>query len=205
MPESNLRIGIMGGTFDPIHIGHLVIAQEAWYKLHLDKVVFVPAGMPPHKPNEPVIDPEHRFNMTGLAIDGNPAFEISRMEIERSGPSYTVDTLKHLKQVYGEDCEIYFIIGADSLLDIMGWHKPQRIAEMCTLVAAARPGYDTSAAELELPKEIMDKVILLEVPEVGISSTEIRSRVPSGIPIRYLVPCEVEKYIVENSLYKAGK
>lgn len=202
MPDSQKRIGIIGGTFDPIHIGHLIIAEESCYRLGLDKIVFIPAGAPPHKPNEPISGAEHRYNMTVLATRDNPKFEVSRIELERSGPSYTVDTIEELRQEYGEESDLYFIMGADSVLDILLWHEPGRLLSMCKVVAAARPGYDTAKAEKTLPREYLERIIFLDTPEVSISSTELRGRVTSGAPIRYLVTREVEDYIRENRLYR---
>lgn len=199
------RIGILGGTFDPVHIGHLIIAEESRYRLDLEKVVFVPAGTPPHKPDEPVSEKEHRYRMTVLATEDNPAFEVSRVEIEREGPSYTVDTLGELRKLYGLDAELFLIMGADSLLEILTWHRPEEIVKRCRIVAAGRPGYDLTQAEQALSKEFMERVIFLEVPDIDISSTELRSRAAAGIPIKYLVPRAVEGYIKNNNLYGTVK
>lgn len=199
------RIGIIGGTFDPVHIGHLIIAEEAWYRLGLARVIFVPASVPPHKPDEPVSEREHRYRMTVLATEDNPAFEVSRMEFERPGPSYTVDTLAELKRLHGEDTELFFIMGADSVLEITTWHRPDEIVRLCTVVAAARPGYDLARAERSLPHEFLERIDFLEVPDIDISSTELRERVMAGVPIRYLIPPSVEKYIYENRLYRTGE
>jgi nicotinate-nucleotide adenylyltransferase len=203
-PET-LAIGVMGGTFDPIHIGHLIIAEEARYRFQLDRVIFVPAGIPPHKPDEPITDREHRYQMTVLATQDNPAFETSRIEVERPGPSYTVDTLMEFKRIYGEETRLFFITGADAILEILTWHQPERLRFMCKFIAATRPGYNLGEVKRKLPKAYLEHIFFLEVPGVHISSTELRSRAAAGMPIKYLVPAAVEDYIIQNHLYRAEK
>ena len=198
-----LRIGIIGGTFDPIHIGHLIIAEEARCQLKLDRMVFIPAGIPPHKPDQPKAGPEERYQMTVLATEDNPAFEVSRFEIDRKCPSYTVDTLEEFKRIYGEKARLFFITGADTIFEILTWYHPERLIEMCKLVAATRPGYNLQEVTERLPKEFIDQTI--ETPEIGISSTELRNRVAEGNSIKYLVPQAVENYIYQNGLYGAKK
>jgi nicotinate-nucleotide adenylyltransferase len=193
----------MGGTFDPIHIGHLIIAEESRYRFQLDKVIFIPAGIPPHKPDQPITDKEDRYRMTVLATEDNPAFETSRVEMDRPGPSYMVDTLAEIKRTYGEETRLYLITGADTILEILTWHQPEQLVRMCELIAATRPGYDLAQVEKRLPGEFVERTIFFEMPGVNISSTELRKRVADGIPIRYLVPKAVEEYIIENKLYKA--
>lgn len=199
------RIGIMGGTFDPIHFGHLIIAEESRYRFQLERVLFIPAGNPPHKPDEPISNREDRFRMTELAIEGNPGFEMSDIEFKREGPSFTVDTLRELKTIYGEEASLFFITGADSILDIPKWYKPDEIVRLCTLIAAVRPGYDLKDVEQKLPKNYLTNIEFLETPEIDISSTEIRRRVATGEPIKYLLPLAVENYIFSKGLYKAVK
>lgn len=199
------RIGIMGGTFDPIHTGHLIIAEEARYRFGLEKVIFIPTGTPPHKPNQPTTDAEIRFEMTVLATRDNPAFETSRIEIDRPGFSYTVDTLAEFKSIFGENTRLYLITGADAILEILTWHKPEKLLGMCELIAAARPGYDLKDVAKRLPKEFLDSTIFLEVPGISISSTELRDRIARDMPIKYLVPRSVEEYIREKGLYKQDK
>jgi nicotinate-nucleotide adenylyltransferase len=199
------RIGVMGGTFDPIHIGHLIIAEESRYRFELERVIFVPAGIPPHKPSEPISGREDRYKMTVLAIEDNPAFEASRVEIDRPGPSYTVDTLTEFKRIYGEETRLFFITGADAILQILTWHRPENLRCMCKFIAATRPGYDLREVERRLPQEFLDQIIFLEVPGVHISSTELRMRAGSGMPIKYLVPAAVESYIINNGLYRVEK
>ena len=198
-------LGILGGTFDPIHTGHLIIAEEARCRFGLDKVIFVPAGIPPHKPDEPISDREHRYKMTALAIEDNPAFEISRIEIERQGPSYSVDTLTEFKRIYGEDTCLYFIMGMDSILEILTWHEPEKLIKLTKIVAAARPGYSIDDVKQKLPSEFLAWTVFLETPGIYISSTDLRKRAAAGMSIKYLVPRAVEEYIIENKLYKADK
>nr|WP_245628505.1 nicotinate-nucleotide adenylyltransferase [Fervidicola ferrireducens] len=199
------RIGIMGGTFDPIHFGHLVTAEEARINFELDKVIFVPTGNPPHKKDYEVTEPEHRYLMTALATNSNPFFEVSRIEIERKGYSYTVDTLNQLVEIYGKDTSLFFISGADAVLDILTWKNIKGVLDVCTFIAATRPGYPIKKLKdkLEEIKKLYGKdVYLLEVTAIAISSTEIRRRVKEGRSIKYLVPEGVEEYILKNGLYR---
>lgn len=199
------RIGIMGGTFDPIHFGHLITAEEARINFNLDRVIFVPTGNPPHKKDYEVTDPEHRYIMTALATNSNPFFQVSRIEIERRGYSYTVDTLNQFLEIYGKDVSLFFISGADAVLDILTWKNVKGVLDVCTFIAATRPGYPVKKLEDKL-KELKDlygkDVQLLEVTAVAISSTEIRKRVKEGRSIKYLVPESVEEYILKNGLYR---
>jgi nicotinate-nucleotide adenylyltransferase len=201
------RIGILGGTFDPVHYGHLVIAEEVYATLELSEIVFVPAGTPPHKTNVEITATVHRLNMLELAIASNPHFTISRVDIDRAGPSYTVDTLRMLRQQWGEQTALYFIIGGDSLEDLLGWHNPSGILEQLThLVAVRRPGYDESEAfydrlEARLPG-IKQRLIVVNAPQFDTSSTDLRDRVAEGRPIKYQTPDTVESYIVQYGLYR---
>lgn len=197
------RIAIMGGTLDPVHFGHLVAAEGARSEFDLDKVIFVPAGNPPHKNNYSVTDAEYRFAMTRLAISTNPNFEASRIEVEREGPSYTVDTVKAFQEIYAGSTEIFFITGADAILEILTWKKVEELMQVCTFIAATRPGYplDELKYRIGANNEILNKIIFLEVPALAISSTDIRRRVKQGKSIKYLVPDSVERYIVKNGLY----
>ncbi|MFO7152267.1 MAG: nicotinate-nucleotide adenylyltransferase [Bacillota bacterium] len=195
----------MGGTFDPIHFGHLITAEEARINFNLDRVIFVPTGNPPHKKDYEVTDPEHRYVMTALATNSNPFFQVSRIEIERRGYSYTVDTLNQFLEIYGKDVSLFFISGADAVLDILTWKNVKGVLDVCTFIAATRPGYPVKKLEDKL-KELKDlygkDVQLLEVTAVAISSTEIRKRVKEGRSIKYLVPESVEEYILKNGLYR---
>ena len=188
-----MRLGLMGGTFDPIHHGHLVAADEARYAFNLDRVLFIPTGHPWMKGGH-VASAEERYEMTLLATRDNPAFEVSRIEIDRDGPTYTVDTLREL-HANEPDADLFFITGADAILDILSWKDPDEAMELATFVAVTRPGY-----ELErLPR---DEIKILEIPALAISSTDIRRRVAEGRPIRYLLPDEVAAHIKVQGLYQ---
>ncbi|MDY6793686.1 MAG: nicotinate-nucleotide adenylyltransferase [Actinomycetota bacterium] len=201
------RIGVMGGTFDPIHHGHMVTAEEAWKQFGLDQVLFVPSGHPPHKEERKSLDAEQRYLMAVIATATNPHFIVSRMEIERPGPSYTIDTVEQLHHKYGRNTDVFFITGADAILEILTWKEPERILEECTFIAATRPGYDLARLEDSLPeaektRHASDpKVLVMEIPALAISSTDIRRRVSEGRPIRYLVPEGVAEFIEKNGLY----
>lgn len=194
------RIGVLGGTFDPIHYGHLAAAEEARAKLGLREVVFVVAGVPPHKLDEEITPAEDRYAMVELAIASNPHFSVSRIDIDRPGPSYTVDTIALLRQKWTE--EIYFIMGMDSLMEIDTWHQPQRLIQLCRLVAVERPGFvpDLERLEAALPG-ITARTEIIDMPEVDISSTDLQRRVREGLPIKYQVPPDVEEYIHKHRLY----
>lgn len=198
-----MRLGIMGGTFDPIHWGHLVTAEAARHQFHLDQVLFVPAGQPPHKQGRNVSRAEDRYLMTFLAIANNPVFHISRMEIDREGQSYTYDTVARLRETY-DLTELFFITGADAMRQVLTWHRARELLTMCHFVAATRPGFTLGdyLAQSAL-QEFREKgnIHLIEVPAMAISSTDLRHRVSEGQPIKYLVPEAVEYYIYKNRLY----
>lgn len=198
-----MKVGIIGGTFDPIHYGHLIIAEEARVKVGLVKVIFIPAGNPPHKLRRPFSPAHHRYKMVELAIASNPYFEVSPIEVNRPGPSYSVDTVAMLRKEMGPEVELYFIMGVDSLAGILTWHKPEELIKLCKIIAVNRPGYgvDIEALDSIIPG-IKSQVIFIKAPEIGISSTEIQERVREGLPIRYLVPPEVEQYIYQHNLYR---
>lgn len=195
------RIGVMGGTFDPIHYGHLVAAEEAFFSLSLTEVLFVPTGCPPHKDNRFVSPAEDRYTMTLLATVDNPHFKISRLEIDRDGTSHTIDTLREMRHWYQPgSVSFFFITGLDAVLDILNWKEPEEIASFSKIVAVSRPGYNPHRLE-ELPSALRNAIIPLEIPHLAISSTEIRRRVAQGRSIRYLAPWPVEHYIYKKSLY----
>jgi nicotinate-nucleotide adenylyltransferase len=198
------RLGVMGGTFDPIHVGHLVTAEEALWQFELDRVVFVPTGQPWMKADRDVTPAEHRYLMTVIATSSNPKFWVSRLEIERVGPTYTIDTLQELRRTAEEDIELFFITGADAMLEIFHWKDPDEVLAMAHFIAATRPGYDIARFEKEAPTS-HPKVSVLDVPALAISSTDIRRRVRAGQPIRYLVPEGVETYIRKFQLYGGGR
>lgn len=195
--------GVFGGTFDPPHTGHLILAELARSALRLSEVVFIPAAQPPHKLDEQFADATDRMEMTRRAIAGNERFSLSTIELDRDGASYTVDTLRQLRQEWGETVDIYFILGADSLVDFPTWYNPAEILEMCRLAVVRRPGVEVDFAELEtqLPG-IEDRTYFVPAPLIEISSTKVRERVAAGRSVRYLVPRAVEKYIYEYGLYK---
>jgi nicotinate-nucleotide adenylyltransferase len=193
----------MGGTFDPIHFGHLVTAEEALVQFNLDRVVFMPTGQPAFKDGSLVSDAEHRYLMTVIATAANPDFDVSRMEIERSGPTYTVDTLVALRDQLGPAAELFFVTGADAVWEILEWKEAERVADMATFIAATRPGYDLQEAHrLHEAVESRFRIEYIEVPALAISSTDIRQRVAERRPIRYLTPESVGAYIDKNSLYR---
>jgi nicotinate-nucleotide adenylyltransferase len=199
-----VKLGVFGGTFDPIHIGHLVIAEEAREQLCLDEVVFIPAGKPWFKAEVRITDASHRFAMVELAVASNPAFLTSDLEMVRSGPSYTVDTLELLHEKLGESVELFVVLGADALADLVRWHRPKRILELATVVGVTRPSYrlvdlQQMAADLDSEENTLR---LLDGPLVEISGTEIRRRIQEKRSIRYLVPEPVATYIQEHMLYR---
>ncbi len=199
------RIGVMGGTFDPIHYGHLVAAAEAVEEFGLEQVVFVPAGQPPHKQPETVSDAFHRYMMTVLATVANEMFTVSRIEIDRPGPTYTVDTLTELQRRYGPETELYFITGADAMSQILQWKDGASLFELCHFIAATRPGYGLMAFKKALGpvyNKFKDRIHPLQVPALAISSTDIRRRIREGRSARYLLPDPVWHYIVKNGLYR---
>jgi nicotinate-nucleotide adenylyltransferase len=191
------RIGIMGGTFDPIHHGHLVAASEVADLFALDEVVFVPTGQPWQKDASEVASAEDRYLMTVIATASNPRFAVSRVDIDRGGPTYTVDTLNEMAEMYGPDAQLFFITGADALERILSWKDSDRIFKLAHFVGVTRPGYVLS--DDHLPD---DAVSLVEVPAMAISSTACRDRVARGHPVWYLVPDGVVQYIAKRHLYR---
>ena len=205
--HSALRIGVLGGTFDPIHIGHLAIAEECRVRLPLDLVLFAPAGIPPHKRRQSITSIHHRVAMVELAIESNPHFELSRVDVDREGPSYTADTLALLQAEYeakGERAELYLIVGMDSLVDIRKWYRPAEVLARCTVAAVSRPGLE--APDLAALESVLEgasrRVVVVNGPRLDISATDLRARVAAGLPIRYLVPDAVERYIRDHGLYR---
>ena len=192
------RIGIMGGTFDPIHHGHLVAASEVAHQFDLDTVIFVPTGQPWQKQDRDVTPAEHRYLMTMVATASNPRFTVSRVDIDRAGPTYTIDTLRDLRELYPES-ELFFITGADALNSIMSWRDWEEMLEMARFVGVTRPGYELSKDGL--PADSRDEVELVEIPAMAISSTGCRQRARAGEPVWYLVPDGVVQYIAKNNLY----
>jgi nicotinate-nucleotide adenylyltransferase len=198
------NLGVMGGTFDPVHLGHLAVAEEAREVLGLERILFVPAGQPPHKPAGEVTPVEHRIAMVELAIVDNPAFELSRIEVDRAGPSYTVDTLETLA---AEGDRLTVILSAETFAELPTWHEPGRLFEAARVAVAPRWGYpapDPGWLAATFPGR-EDRVSYLEGPRLGVSSTALRARVAAGRSIRYLVPQPVAAYIAANNLYTARR
>lgn len=203
------RLGIMGGTFDPIHNGHLVTAEEARMQFGLEQVVFVPNRHPPHKDPDEVTNPEHRYLMTFLATVTNPYFTLSRMEIEREGPSYTIETIEEFRRLE-PDATLYYITGADAIMQILKgeWEESPRLLEMCEFIAATRPGFALEGDVVRsrnVTGHRLDNVHFMAIPALAISSTDIRKRVAEGRPIKYLVPEPVENYIGKHGLYRRAE
>ncbi|WP_259808886.1 nicotinate-nucleotide adenylyltransferase [Aestuariimicrobium sp. p3-SID1156] len=196
------RLGVMGGTFDPIHHGHLVAASEVAARFDLDEVVFVPTGVPWQKAGRTVSGPEDRYLMTVIATASNPQFSVSRVDIDRPGDTYTVDTLRDLHALRGRDTDLFFITGADALAQILTWHGAEELFDLAHFVGVSRPGVDLGEKDIShLPAE---KVTLVEIPAMAISSTACRERVSEGLPIWYLVPDGIVQYIAKRGLYKVG-
>lgn len=197
-------IAIMGGTFDPIHNGHLVAAEEVLNRYHVDKIVFMPAGKPYQKASG-ITDCEHRYLMTVLATMRNKNFSVSRLEIDREGMTYTIDTVEELKKLCRHDVRLYFITGADAIHQILSWKEPEKLLKLCDFVAVTRPGYkkhDLYDNIGELMDRFKSKIYYMEIPALAISSTDIRDRVRTGKSIKYLVPEPVEDYIKKFGIYK---
>lgn len=197
-------IGIMGGTFDPIHLGHLLAAEEARERYGLEEVIFVPAGYPPHKEKGELSHQEHRYLMTIIATINNPIFKVSRVELEAESYTYTVDTVAYFRNLLGPDKKIYFITGADAILDITTWEGYDRLLDMCHFIAVTRPGFSLDHLEEKLKSldyRLFSKILILSIPGMAISSTCIRRRVKKGKTIKYLTTSGVEQYILKNKLY----
>ena len=200
-----MNIGVLGGTFDPVHNGHLILAEEARSWLNLAEVLFVPAGQPWLKVDRPISPAEHRLEMLRLALADKPYFKLSAMEIERAGPSYSVDTITELREQLGSEDELFFLLGWDNLAELPQWWEPARLIEQCYLVAAPRPGYprpNIKNLEASIPG-ISTRVMLMKKPEVDITASAIRERVAKGLSVRHLVPEPVNRYIKEHGLYIA--
>jgi nicotinate-nucleotide adenylyltransferase len=198
------RIGVFGGSFDPVHMGHLTIAQDAVEQLELDRLIFVPAAIPPHKQGKTLADGQQRFEMLQLATEDNLRFEVSDMELQRGGISYTFDTMRQI-QFEHPGAELFFIVGLDSLTILHSWKNVEQLFEICTVVPFARGGEDPAkvAEQIQLSKDWKTKLLerMIRIHEIEISASEIRMRLAEGLSIRYLVPPEVEMYIAEHGIY----
>lgn len=189
-----MRIGILGGTFNPIHMGHLILAEEALYKLKLDKLIFVPAYMPPHKNVEDKVGPEDRLEMVRLAIEDNPSFEVSTFEIDSKTKSYSIETLKAFRKTYGDEAQLYFITGSDLLKDLFSWKDVNDIFKISKFIVANRAGYPV--------KDVPEQVDTVVITPIEISSEDIRKRLKANKSIRYLVCEKVRQYILGHKLYR---
>ena len=198
-----MRVGILGGTFDPVHLGHLLIAEESRVSLGLEQVLFVPAGRPWLKEGQPLTEASHRVNMVELATASNPHFRVCRNEVDRPGLSYTVDTLRELYAEMGLRAELHFILGVDAFESFHRWKEPEEILDLCRLVVVSRPGYFTAQLDeaLVLHSNYRERIKMLSVNNVDFSATEIRRRAAQGVSFRYQVPEPVEAYILEKRLY----
>lgn len=199
-----MRLGIYGGTFDPVHYGHLLLAETCRDQLKLDQVRFVPAATPPHKTNHKISDGHARADMLGLAVSGYPDFVVDRRELNRIGPSYTVDTLVEFKSEH-PDAELYFLVGADSLRDLLTWREPERITQLAMLVACNRPGLPTldhDRIATWIGPELAGRIKTVQIPGTDISASELRDRVRSGRSVRFLTPRAVEAFVIEHKLYR---
>ena len=206
-PQSTARrVGIIGGSFDPVHTGHLIIAQDALERLELGEVVFIPAAIPPHKQHLQQVDAAHRVNMLKLAVETDLRFSVSDIEVRRGGVSYTIDTIREL-QADRPECEYVLIVGSDTLVDLHNWYKIDELLNLCEVATFLRPG-ETSLKDIgqkiQVAETFKEKLLnnVIEAHLIEISSTEIRMRVAEGLGIRYLVPPEVEMYIFEHGLYR---
>jgi nicotinate-nucleotide adenylyltransferase len=198
-----MKVGLFGGTFDPIHTGHLVVAMLAKEAVRLDKVCFIPAGVPPHKRGKRITAGVHRYRMIQLAIQGYDDYEVLDRELKQDQPSYTVDTLQWYRQTFPED-EPFFIMGADMLFDLPRWYQAERVIELAEIIAVTRPGFDQAMSDhylQQLPDEWREHIHFVDMPGLEISSTWLRERLDQGLPVTHLVPDPVIRYIKENRLY----
>ncbi len=205
MQQSFRRIGILGGTFNPVHYGHLIMAETIRERFELDKVLFIPSGQPPHKTNDVLADAESRYEMVQRAVGSNRFFEASRIEIDREGYTYTIDTLNILKKEYGSETKIFFLIGSDVIPELKTWKEYSNVFKKCEFIACVRPGYDEETFKAALKQgQISEelKISMTKTPCIEISSSTIRERVRKGQTIKYLVPEKVEYYIYSKGLYR---
>ncbi len=203
-------VALFGGTFNPIHYGHLAIAEEVRTKFNLDKVIFVPTYLPPHKEPETLVDAKQRLIMTNLATVSNPCFEVSMFEVHKGGKSYTIDTVKHFRQLFGDKVQLYFIVGADMLMEISTWKNIEELLKLCRFIAVPRPGYDIqkifnqyflASENYSVANELLDNILIEDIAMLDISATNIRRRVKEWKSIKYLLPEPVEQFIHNHQLY----
>lgn len=198
-----MNLGIFGGTFDPVHVGHMIVAGRVKEQVGLDRIMFIPAGDPWLKQDRKISEARHRFEMTRLAIDGDNRFEISSVELNRSGPTYTVRTIETLRNLYGNTTELFLILGMDALASIASWYEPRRLLKLSKIVAVERPGFENLdwASIGAIDEAAVREATVIRGPRIGISSTHVRERVSQSRSIRHLVPRAVEEYISEHKLY----
>lgn len=201
--EGCRRLGVMGGSFDPVHYAHLLVAEEVRRRLELLHVVFMPSGQPPHKHAEDLSPVEDRYLMTVLATADNPHFGVSRLELDRPGPNYSIDTIRALKEGLADGAEVFLIVGADMVLTIDTWHQPDAVLREARVVAVPRPGFDLGRLRESIGPERADLVTVVEAPALDISATAIRQRLAAGETARYLCPPAVLDYIAKRGLYRA--
>jgi len=203
-------VALFGGTFNPIHYGHLAIAEEVRTKFNLDKVIFVPTCVPPHKEPDVLAGPQQRSIMAYLATVSNPCFEVSMFEVEKGGKSYTIDTVKHFRQLFGEKVQLYFIVGADMLMEISSWRNIEELLKICRFIAVPRPGYDIqkifnhyflASENYSMANDLLENVLIEDIAMLDISATNIRRRVKEWKSIKYLLPEPVEQFIHNQQLY----
>lgn len=194
-----MRIGVLGGTFDPIHLAHLVMAEEAREEANLQQVLFVPAGSPPHKDPHDILAGRHRLEMVRLAVEGHPRFHARGIELDRQGLSYTLDTIKALGREFGPRSELFLIVGADQVVELEKWKEPRTLLEACTLLICPRPGFDLGT----LPAWVAGRARMMATTRLEISSSQVRERLREGRSARYLVPDPVLRYIEDHGLYRA--
>ena len=197
-----MKIGLMGGSFDPIHNGHLVLAEQVRTRFQMDKIIFIPSGNPPHKDN--IATKEQRYEMTSLAIADNEFFELSRIELDQNQKTYTIDTVTRLIKEYGKETEIYFITGADMIIDLPTWKEFAELVRLCKFIGSTRPGVEDTELSTQINALVRDfkaDITITQVPALAISSTDIRRRIKYNLSIRYLLPRAAEDYIYANDLY----
>jgi len=200
--EGSRRLAVMGGTFDPIHFAHLLVAEDVRRRFNLPRVLFMPCGHPPHKKAYGVSAAEDRYLMAVLATADNPHFSVSRLEIDRTGCSYTIDTIRALNHKLDDMGQLYFVTGADAILDLGTWREPDAVLDEARVVAVTRPGFDLGRLEARLGPERAAKVTVISSPAMDISSTQIRQRIAAGLSVRYLAPKPVLEYIEKRGLYR---
>jgi nicotinate-nucleotide adenylyltransferase len=200
---ANTRIGVFGGSFDPVHVGHLIVADVLRHALELERVIFLPAGRPPHKPTQTLASDADRLAMLRLALGSETGFEISTVDLDRPGFSYTAESLRVLREQLPTDCELYFLIGQDSLRDFPTWHAPDEIARQARLGVALRPGVDATVADVNRAvPETIGRVELVRVPLIDVASSALRASIRAGGPFRFQVPPAVADYVAERGLYR---